>query len=175
LLEAAVASYTEGGSFSVREVAQRAGVNHGQIHHLFGGKDGLVRAMLEHLADELVQSIRGRADGADVAALLGATVEAAVKDPRYVRVLARWLVEQPADEVPQGRFPVMDQLLAAFQAEPTSELKQALALGLAQSLGWVFFAPYIRRAVKLDAADEAALEQQLCWAPSVPAAREVGG
>jgi hypothetical protein len=69
----------------------------------------------------------------------------------------------------------MDQLLAAFQAEPTSELKQALALGLAQSLGWVFFAPYIRRAVKLDAADEAALEQQLCWAPSVPAAREVGG
>lgn len=175
LLEAAVASYTEGGSFSVREVAQRAGVNHGQIHHLFGGKDGLVRAMLEYLADELVQSIRVRVDGSDVAALLGATVEAAAKDPRYVRVLARRLVEQPTDEVPQGRFPVIDQLLAAFHAEPTSELKQVLALGLAQSLGWVFFAPYIRRAVNLDAADEAALEQQLRWAPSVPAAREAGG
>ena len=35
---------------SVRDIAQRAGVNHGQIHHYFGGKRGLLEAAIRHLA-----------------------------------------------------------------------------------------------------------------------------
>lgn len=35
---------------SVRDVAERAGVNHGQVHHYFGGKRALLKAAMLHLA-----------------------------------------------------------------------------------------------------------------------------
>ena len=35
---------------TVREIAESAGVNHGQVHHYFGSKDGLLRAVLDGLA-----------------------------------------------------------------------------------------------------------------------------
>jgi len=52
LIEATASLLAEVGprSLSVREVAERAGVNHGQIHHYFGGKKGLLAAAMRHLA-----------------------------------------------------------------------------------------------------------------------------
>ena len=52
LIQAAAEMLGEVGpkSLSVRDLADRAGVNHGQIHHYFGGKRGLLEAAMRHLA-----------------------------------------------------------------------------------------------------------------------------
>ena len=39
-------------ALSVRDVARRAGVNHGQVHHYFGGKRALLVAAMRHLAQQ---------------------------------------------------------------------------------------------------------------------------
>ncbi|HIF95149.1 MAG TPA: TetR/AcrR family transcriptional regulator [Myxococcales bacterium] len=52
LIKAAAEMLGEVGpkSLSVRDLAERAGVNHGQVHHYFGGKRGLLEAAMRHLA-----------------------------------------------------------------------------------------------------------------------------
>ncbi len=44
-------------SVSVREIADRAGVNHGLIHHYFNSKQGLVDATLDELAAHATKSL----------------------------------------------------------------------------------------------------------------------
>lgn len=53
LIEAAAEMLGEVGprSLSVRDLADRAGVNHGQVHHYFGGKRGLLEAAMRHLGE----------------------------------------------------------------------------------------------------------------------------
>jgi AcrR family transcriptional regulator len=43
-------------AISVRDIAAEAGVNHGLIHHYFGSKDGLIRAVAEEISAEIYQS-----------------------------------------------------------------------------------------------------------------------
>ncbi|HTW97732.1 MAG TPA: helix-turn-helix domain-containing protein [Acidimicrobiales bacterium] len=50
-------------SVSVREIADRAGVNHGLIHHYFHSKQGLIDATLEDLADQATKALE---DGPDL-------------------------------------------------------------------------------------------------------------
>ena len=54
LIDATACVLAESGpsAVSVREVARTAGVNHGQIHHYFGGKRGLLKAAMHRLASE---------------------------------------------------------------------------------------------------------------------------
>lgn len=47
---------------SVREIAERAGVNHGLIHHYFHSKQGLIDATLEELAAQATKSLEHGAD-----------------------------------------------------------------------------------------------------------------
>ena len=149
LLEAAAASYVRGGRFSVREIASDAGVNHGQIHHYFGGKSGLKRAMLEQLAERLLDDIESSAQAApssnrDFAAH---SARALMSDPSFARALARHLVED--DAVAQRQFPVVKKLRASLRARDSSPTTATLAIGLATSLGWALFRPWIRRALQL--------------------------
>src|SRR6201997_2508907 len=53
VLEAASELFAERGpaATSIREVAARAGVNHGLLHRHFGSKRQLLAATLQHLAD----------------------------------------------------------------------------------------------------------------------------
>lgn len=61
LLEAAVACLGESGygRLSTRAVAERAGVPVSQIHYHFGGKDGLLLAVLEQQNEQLLRRQRG--------------------------------------------------------------------------------------------------------------------
>ena len=45
---------------TIRDIADLAGVNHGQIHHYFGGKKGLLEATYKQLAFEHVQKLGRR-------------------------------------------------------------------------------------------------------------------
>ena len=62
LIEAACEMLAESGprSMSVRKVAARAEVNHGQVHHYFGGKQGLIEAAMAQMSEEHYENARLR-------------------------------------------------------------------------------------------------------------------
>ncbi|MEM6296824.1 MAG: TetR/AcrR family transcriptional regulator [Myxococcota bacterium] len=154
LLDAAIESYTDGGPFSVRDVARRAGVNQGQIHHMFGGKPGLKRAMLERLGRQMLARIKDEDPQTPAAVLAAASRAQAADEGTFARALARSLLESPSGHVDQEEFAVVDHLLAALGSLPPQAHHQAhvlLAEGLAKALGWALFAPWICKAAQLDA------------------------
>lgn len=124
---------------SVRAIAERAGVNHGLVHHYFGSKAGLVQAVLERLADESAAAIRER--GVD-----------AVIDPadlrvrRHVRVLTRVVLDDAAPEGFQARFPIVAYLSGLGREtlgmdEGTAALRAAQAVAL--MVGWLILEPWL--------------------------------
>jgi len=56
--EAALAAYSERGlSVSLKEIARRAGVSHGTIYNLFGGREGLVDEVVADLIDSRLAAV----------------------------------------------------------------------------------------------------------------------
>ena len=147
IVEAAVDTASSAGPLSARAIARRAGVNHGQVHHLFAGKGGLHRAVLEHLAVSLDAQLEERAEVELMSAALSATVD----DPRFVRFLATYLTEYPDDPVPQESFPVVERLVATLRDPDDAHSRAKLARALAAGLGWAIFQRWIQAALKLDA------------------------
>lgn len=124
---------------SVRAIAERAGVNHGLVHHYFGSKSGLVQAVLERLADESAAAIRERG------------VEAVI-DPadlrvrRHVRVLTRVVLDDAAPEGFQARFPIVAYLSGLGREtlgmdEGTAALRASQSVAL--MVGWLILEPWL--------------------------------
>ena len=151
LLEAALAAYSGDGTFSVRRVAERAGVNHGQVHHYFGGMDGLKQQMLTHLGASLEQQILARKP-TDLQSMLALAVEMALADKRFVRVLARRLIETSGDDAPlQVDFPVVQRLKENTPDGAAPAMNRVLADGMARVFGWALYGEWITQALGLDA------------------------
>lgn len=161
LLESAAALFAEQGiaRVSVRDIAARARVNHGLVHRHFGTKEELVRAVMEKLAGELacVSRQSGETATSRLLPLMGA-----LGDSRYVRVLARALLD--GAEVPdlQVRFPVVGAMLDAAQAARESgdlreevDPKMAVAITVALGLGWLHFERFVIASVGLEGSPEA--------------------
>lgn len=141
LVGAAAVLFEEVGpnAVSVRAIAERAGVNHGLVHHYFGSKAGLVQAVLERLADESAAAIRER--GVD-----------AVIDPedgrvrRHVRVLTRVVLDDAAPEGFQARFPIVAYLSGLGRDtlgmdDETAALRASQAVAL--MVGWLVLEPWL--------------------------------
>ncbi|MEL6183689.1 MAG: TetR family transcriptional regulator [Myxococcota bacterium] len=144
LLTSAVQHPPDSGPLSVRDIARRAGVNHGQVQHLFSGKDGLYRAILEHLA----QGLDAALTDAPPEVLAESALSTLLADRRFVRFLAGYLVEHPEGEIPQESFPVVQRLVAA-EADEAETSRAELAALVAAGLGWAFFERWIRAAFEL--------------------------
>lgn len=141
LVSAAADLFEEMGpnAVSVRAIAERAGVNHGLVHHYFGSKSGLVQAVLERRADESAAAIRER--GVD-----------AVIDPedgrvrRHVRVLTRVVLDDAAPEGFQARFPIVAYLSGLGREtlgmdDDTAALRASQAVAL--MVGWLILEPWL--------------------------------
>lgn len=135
LIDAAIDLVVEFGpnAVSVRAIAERAGVNHGLVHHYFGSKAALVQAAHEHLASQAAEAIAERG----VAALLDPEDETV---RRNARLLARLIVD---DALPTGepvRFPVMERLTEMGQQrlglDPEAARIRAVQI-LALVSGWL--------------------------------------
>ncbi len=159
LVQAAERAYAEGG-FTARKVAQRAGVNHGQVHHYFGGMDGLKQAVLEQLGEELDARIEEE-QPANLLALLDLAVSATLENKRFVLALARRVLEAPGAGNYQVRFPVVRRLKSALRGAAGPEGDVLLAEGLARTLGWALFGGWIAEAVGLDACAVERVRQRL--------------
>ncbi|MEY4163016.1 MAG: hypothetical protein RI939_1745, partial [Actinomycetota bacterium] len=77
---------------TVRAVARRAGVNHGLVHHYFGGKEGLLRAAMTHLVHEHERFATDQAQGRPTPAPL-----ALLQDQTYLRAVVRCVLDGEMD------------------------------------------------------------------------------
>lgn len=132
---------------SIREVAARAGVNHGLLHRHFGSKRQLLAATLQYLADSAAEL---RASGASAAQL-----EAAYEF--QARVMVRSTLDGfPVEEL-QQRFPGMERFLEQVRAGHSDDRTARLmaAHGMALQVGWGLFGPTLRVAFGLQDLDDA--------------------
>lgn len=159
LIEAAAQLLGEVGprSVSVRMIAERAGVNHGLVHHYFGGKDGLLRAAMTHLVQEHAAYAAERAHGNPVPA-----PQALVNDPAYLRAIVRSVLDGELAlariEIEEGVSVPRNALLylaeQSGETEPSLELKARLGIGMAMEMGWAALEPFIFAVTDATTAEE---------------------
>ncbi len=88
-----------------RELAARAGVNYGLVHHYFGSKEAVFRAALHELRDDFLR----RHPEADLPDLVGG------EDP-YLRAVGRSQIDYPGELGPGEGFPIGEALVSAMTA-----------------------------------------------------------
>ena len=126
---------------SLRDIADRSGVNAGLIFRHIGNKEALVAAVLDYLAEDLVSA---RDAGASRDA-----VEARAE--RSWKVIARALLDGFDVGRLQHRFPNIEQLLTAARDRHGDDYaaRVATADALAFQLGWRLFGPFLKAATGL--------------------------
>ncbi len=148
VLEAASQLFAEKGpaATSIREVAARAGVNHGLLHRHFGSKRQLLAATLQHLADSAAAL---RTSGASQPQLESAYEFQA-------RVMVRSALDGfPVEEL-QQRFPGMEAFLQQVRPDHSDDRTARLlaAHGMALQVGWGLMGPTLRVAFGLQDLDD---------------------
>lgn len=152
LIETAVQMFVESGNadISVRQVAARAGVNHGLVHRHFGSKRELLGAVLDHLAQEVAD------DGADAADAVGSMFRGLESSP-YWRLLGRLLQDGEMPEHAQSTFPAMKLLIERYESgqrdgsiDPSLDPRLVAAGAAALGVGWMFFEPFLLASTGLD-------------------------
>jgi AcrR family transcriptional regulator len=134
------------GEVSVREIAQRAGVNHGLIHRLYGSKDELVLAVLRQVFRETGEVIAARA-AEDFEAALASGLDVLLRERWIAGVIAHALARGDLQKLPVAS---MTPLVRQLHGEPLDDdLAALVALGEAAALGWMLFEPFITRGSSL--------------------------
>lgn len=130
---------------SVRELADAADVNHGLVHHYFGSKDGLLRAVLEQLAEQSATALAEQTTRELYAS--GGAIE------RHGRILAHLLLEGRDVADHKTAFPSMHALIERYQAATDvsdADARTRVAQVAALVLGWQLFEPFLATAADLD-------------------------
>lgn len=127
---------------TMRDIADRSGINAGLIFRHIGTKEAVVTSVLDYLAEDLVSA---RDAGAP-----RAVVEARAE--RSWKVIARALLDGFDVARLQHGFPNIDQLLVAAHEHYDDDYtaRVATADALAMQLGWRLFGPFLRAATGLD-------------------------
>lgn len=144
-------------AMSVRQIAERAGVNHGLVHHYFGGKDGLARAGMKRLVAEHMEWVRSQNAGRPYPAPLGLA-----GDQRYLRAVVRCVLDGESElaltELAEGVSVPRSAMEAVVAREglasPDTDTRATVAAAMALEMGWAALEPFIL-AVTGTPADEA--------------------
>jgi AcrR family transcriptional regulator len=147
LVDAATELFAEHGpaGVSVRQIATRAGVNHGLVHYYFGAKDDLLAAVLDRCAAAAADAF---ARGDDVALLLDR--ESAVA--RHARILAHVVLAAGDPAAMQHEFPTQRRLVDWFRTRgvPVRDARVRAAQVSALVLGWHLFGDFLTTAAGVD-------------------------
>lgn len=129
-------------AISVRDVAERAVVNHGQVHHYFGGKRGLLEAAMRQLSQQHYDHALELAGDAPYPPALSLA-----EDSGYWRAVCRCVMEGDLElasiEIREG-ISVPQHVLRELQKQrgrdsSDLEFKARFAALAAMQLGWVAF------------------------------------
>lgn len=153
--ESAIVLFAERGpdAVTVREVADRAGVNHALIHRHYGTKEELVRVVLADAIGRMADVARHttNTDG-DIRGVIAATrdEEPAVRLLAWA-ILAGYPIETVWPEYPA--FQRVQTVLAEEQgpggAGDREDARVTVATAAAMLLGWILFTPFLERAAGL--------------------------
>ena len=143
-------------TLSLREVARRAGVNHGQIHHYFGSKRGLLVEAMKKLARDHRNNMRALSGGDPVPRALSLA-----EDPRYWRALCHVVlagdIELARVEIDEGLSVPRDALEALLRARDIDpgdlDFRVRFAAMAALQLGWVALEDFVLMQAGLEDAD----------------------
>lgn len=148
LIDAAAELLGEVGprAMSVRGIAERAGVNHGLVHHYFGGKDGLLKAAMTQLVEEHAVFAREQSHGSPVPAPL-----ALKEDQKYLRAVVRSVLDDEMElaqteltagvSVPRT---ALEHAVSKKKLEKADvETKALFSIGMAMEMGWAALEPFI--------------------------------
>ena len=152
LIKAARELFAERGpsAVSLRDIARRAGVNHGLIHHYIGSRDDLLRLVFSVSMDHARAEVEG---SESAAAGLGALRQLGQGSDEYTRLLAWALLEGYDPAAFHGRSSALDAVVAAGDND-SRQLRVALAMAMVQTLGWKLFGSYVVAAAGLDREDD---------------------
>ena len=142
---------------SIRDIAVHAGVNHAQIHHYFGGKQGLLEATYKQLAFEHMQQLERRNIG----------VMDLGKEPlselteNYFNALIRAVLDGQMDllrvQVDSGlsmsKKTLNELTKLRGTSKPSAEDKAAIALVMVMEFGFAAIKPYITEVLKISDKD----------------------
>lgn len=143
---------------SVRELAEKAGVSHALVHHYFGPKRELLRAVLERNTEEIYAGIDWTASAEDVAVQ---TFESELEHPDYVRAILRDSIDGLQPELLQRGYPTVDGLIKLILERPAdspSELpacdpRVVAAVVVAFNVGWIATEGWVLRSTGLEGRD----------------------
>ncbi len=157
LIEAALELITEEGlHFGVRQVAERANVNHGLVHRYFGSKAGLVTAALDRYTERLEDRLDP--DGRPGEAVWDALPEMAI-------LYARVAIDPSSEADLFTKHPVMNGWAASIRSEDPerSELaaKAEVAVAASLALGWGLYRRLFMQSVGATQAEAEAIEAEV--------------
>lgn len=130
---------------TVRDVAERAGVNHALVHRYFGTKEELFREVFASLSAQF-QADAVAAGASDVSALLHVLRD----HPAFWRILARSALDAP-DLLTVGAgaaAPAMLGIVTGTRA-PTDNTRAAAAVAGSLALGWLVFGPHLTSVLEI--------------------------
>mgnify|MGYP006271418683 CR=1 FL=1 len=166
LIEAAADLLGELGprALTVRMVAERAGVNHGLIHHYFGGKQPLLAAAMRRLVEQHEEFATARAGGSAIPAPL-----ALGDDPRYLRAVLRCVLDgemglartelDAGVSVPRR---ALDHITARRgQKSADLDTKAEVGMEMALEMGWVALEPFILAVLDVAPGDREAIRERV--------------
>jgi len=138
---------------SIRDIALHAGVNHAQIHHYFGGKQGLLEATYKQLAFEHMQQLERR----NISAMNLGNEPLSGLTENYFNALIRAVLDGQMDllrvQVDSGLSMSKKTLneLAKLRgaSKPSAEEKAAIALVMVMEFGFAAIKPYITEVLKI--------------------------
>lgn len=133
-------------SMSVRNVAERAGVNHGLVHHYFGGKDGLLKAAMTRLVQEHAVFAKEASHGDPIPAPLLLN-----HDPKYLRAVVRAVLDGEMQlattEIAEGVSVPQGAMAHATKSKnidaPDVQMKSMVAVAMAMEMGWAALEPFL--------------------------------
>lgn len=142
---------------SIRDIAVHAGVNHAQIHHYFGGKQGLLEATYKQLAFEHMQQLERRNIG--VMNLGNEPLSGLTEN--YFNALIRAVLDGQMDllrvQVDSGLSmskKTLNELTKLRGAsKPSAEEKAAIALVMVMEFGFSAIKPYITEVLMISDKD----------------------
>jgi AcrR family transcriptional regulator len=144
---------------SIREIAKRAGVNHGLIHRHFGSKENLRRITLQHMADTMLADVKGATTFDEITNRAFRSLE---KHERFWRILARTLLDGRGVEDIHGRYPMAEYITGRVKAGIESGIlkdnldpRVTVAIMFSFSCGFSLFEPFVLAASGLDRVDPA--------------------
>ena len=144
-------------SMSVRNVAERAGVNHGLVHHYFGGKDGLMKAAMTRLVEDHAVFAKEASHGDPIPAPLLLN-----HDPRYLRAVVRAVLDDEMElattEISAGVSVPRGALAYAIESKnlgaPDVQMKAMVAVAMAMEMGWAALEPFLFAVIEAASTEE---------------------